>query len=1465
MVTLILLLLLLICVFSIPAVQTKVAGELTNKLNEKFGTEIHIKKISITYDAKVKAKDVYIGDHHGDTLISSEFLKTRLTNIPGMIKGENIDFGNVTAENLTFRLRRYEGDEKDSFGIFLDMLANEDRKDEKGPKILFKHLNVFNSKFSFYDEQAKYPEIVTLSNLNIDASDFNIHSSDISLKINSLNADEKRGVRIENLTTNLELIDDEMNFEGFHLITAHSDIEADVYFSYEDHMSDFENRVKVDADFKKAMLSTSDLRYYYDNFGVGHQLNFHGKMSGVLNDFQLKNFVLNGINRTAINGDIVIKNIFEDDSFYLGGSFQNLETNYYDLINLLPGLLQNKLPEDLKELGQTRLIGSLSTTGKNVTTNSNIRSEIGQARLDASLSNLQSTGNETYKGEIRIEEFDLANLLNNPKLGKASFTMNMEGKGLKQKDLNSELKGVFNELEFNGYTYHDIEVNGQLKNPIFTGEVISRDPNLQMYFNGSANVSETVNDYDFSAQVSYADLYVLNIKKSDSVAIFSGEVKMKMQGHTIDDITGNIDLSNALYTNSKDTYEFEKLNLNSSFEEDIRKISVNSPDIINGEVRGRFVIGEVEKLFRNAIGNLYSNYKPFEIMDNQHLRFDIAIHNKIVEALFPEINLSPGTTLKGEVRSSNSNVKLAFKSPEINVFDNKLENIDLQLDNTNPLFATYFNVDSISTPYYNLSETNFVSNRRNDTLHVRTYFKGGKQNNDKYNVNLFYTINEDNESVIGLKPSDVTFRNNTWQLNQENEENTIVFDNEFKKIQTDTLHMAYKNQKIAFVGSKDGTDNKNFKLDFSEVDLDKIIPSLDDFAFKGIINGELEVNQQQKNYYPSSNLHIAALEVNNIAYGDLNVDIEGNKSLTSYAVKTGLTRDGTDIMFAEGEIDVDKNHPRININLDLNEFDVGILNVFGKDVVSDIRGTASGKAKIDGNYKSPSINGELKLNEGGIGVPYLNVDMAFEENSTVKLIDQEFYFDHINIEDTKYQTKGILDGSITHQHFQDWGIDLSLKAPERLVALDTDYTEEALYYGTAFISGNARIHGPFEELIIDVDASSEEETVFKIPLSDTQAIADSNFVYFLTTEDKEARKKGEEIIVRKLKGLELNFDLDINENTDIEIVIDQKSGSTLKGKGAGTILMEINTTGKFNMWGDFVVYDGTYNLQYGGIIDKDFEVVPGGNITWDGNPLQANLNVRALYQTQANPASILENPTINRPIPVNVYIELSGLLRDVNIDFDLEYPNLSSVVKSELEYKINDRESTELQAMSLIAQRSFYNEIGTGRSTHPENLLYERAAGLFNDIFSGEEDIFKVGVNYTKGNRTPDQDYSDRVGVTLSTNVSERVLINGKVGVPVGGLTRSVVVGDVEMEVLLNEEGTLRAKLFNRESEIQYIGEELGYTQGVGISYSVDFNTFRELIRKILRKQIPMQEIIRRIEEDDKESLTPDYIRFPGS
>src|SRR5690606_34739427 len=91
----------------------------------------------------------------------------------------------------------------------------------------------------------------------------------------------------------------------------------------------------------------------------------------------------------------------------------------------------------------------------------------------------------------------------------------------------------------------------------------------------------------------------------------------------------------------------------------------------------------------------------------------------------------------------------------------------------------------------------------------------------------------------------------------------------------------------------------------------------------------------------------------------------------------------------------------------------------------------------------------------------------------------------------------------------------------------------------------------------------------------------------------------------------------------------------------------------------------------------------------------------------------------------------------------------------------------------------------------------------------------------------------DRLGLTLSTKISDRVLFNGKVGVPIGGVTETVIAGDAEIELLLNEDGTLSAKFFNRENNIRNFGEEIDYTQGVGLSYNVEFDTFRELLRII--------------------------------
>jgi hypothetical protein len=299
------------------------------------------------------------------------------------------------------------------------------------------------------------------------------------------------------------------------------------------------------------------------------------------------------------------------------------------------------------------------------------------------------------------------------------------------------------------------------------------------------------------------------------------------------------------------------------------------------------------------------------------------------------------------------------------------------------------------------------------------------------------------------------------------------------------------------------------------------------------------------------------------------------------------------------------------------------------------------------------------------------------------------------------------------------------------------------------------------------------------------------------------------------------------------------------------------------MWGDFVAYEGIYNFKYAGLVQKEFQVVPGGSLTWNGNPLDANMNVQAKYSTEANPSVVLENTNVNREIPVDVLINLRGQLMQPNIEFELKYPNLSSVVESELDYRTQGEENRELQALSLVTQGSFYSLQGLGQNAIAGNLI-ERASGIVDNILATESEKIKLGVNYQQGMQTPNQNAqtADRVGMTFRTKISDRISFKGKFGVPVGGETDSFIFGDVELSLMLNKSGSLRATAFNRESEIQFIGEELGYTQGVGISYSVDFDTLRELINKVTNKEKQDKEPADKPVKNNNKSVVPEYIKL---
>jgi hypothetical protein len=1434
----VLLFIILVLLLSIPAVQTRLGKYATERINKDFGTNINIDKVGLQFNGDVEFKNIYIEDYKKDTLVNILELNTSILSYRKLYQNK-LTFGDVDIIGLNLNIKTYLGEDQTNLDVFVNKLDSDNPSTSENVFLLSSSdISIINSRFKLRDENKETVDVLKFYDLNINATDFLILGPKVSARINQLTFNDSRGVSVQNMTTNFSYSRTSMVFDNLRIETPNSELNGDLKFKYDrEDLQYFEDRVALIANFDNSKIALNELNTFYNEFGINEVARIKATLTGTLNDLTANDLYVSTSRQTIIDGDINFKNLLnkEPRNFSMDGRFNKLVSTYSDLKALLPNVLGNSIPSVLDKLGRFDIQGTTKITAANIDANIDVQTDLGIILAELELHDVNNIDNASYKGNIIFDEFILGNILNDPKIGKVSLNVDVDGNGFTLDNLNTLVKGDIYGLNYNDYYYSNIDVNGTVKNKVFNGALTAKDDNLDFSFAGLVDFSEKENNYDFTANVNHANLNALNFVKKDSISIFKGLVKMNMKGTSVDDAYGDITFQNTLYTNQNDEYYFKDFAISSSFDNSERTLYVNSPDIIEGTMKGKFRISNVAKLVENALGNIYTNYNPHLIDSNQYIDFNFKIYNKIAEVFYPDLKLGSNTYFRGRIESDAKEFNLTFKSPKISFAENFANNIELRLNNKNPLYNTYVEIDSINTKYYDVSKFSLINVTLNDTLFIRSEFNGGKTNRDQFDLNLFYTINKENKSVIGFKNSEINFKQNQWFINEEkNKNNKIVFDRAFNNFDIRDIMMTHNDESIKLSGIIQGEDTKNINLNFQDVDLEKVTPDIQDLLLEGNINGVVNIRQQSGNYIPESDITVDNFKVNENNLGSFRANIVGNQTLTNYDVNISLIEDSNQSLSIVGNLDVVGKNSNIDLEVNFKDFILEPLNPFGDGVITDIRGYVSGNARVFGKLDRPQINGELTMDDGGLAIPYLNVNYSFEDETEIQLTGQSFIFEDAELTDTEFFSRANLSGRINHVNFSNWSINLDINS-DRLLVLNTQDNEDALYYGTAFVDGDISIKGPTNQLVIDAEVSTEEGTVFKIPLNDTESLGDNSYIHFLSPEEKQAKLRGETLVTDDISGLEMDFDLTVTENAEIEIVMDRNSGSTIKGRGNGGILAQINTNGRFNMYGDFIITEGTYNFIYGGVIQKDFRVVPGGTLVWEGSPLQAEINIEAIHDNiSANPSILLDTP-INQSIPVEVKIHLTERLELPTLDFDLIFPNVNSTIKSELEYRLSDKEAKQFQALSLLATGSFRSELSFG-SQDALGLISDRVTTLLNDIISSENGKLDIGLNLEIGENNPNYVTDSRVGVTLSTRLSDRVLINGKVGVPVGGVNETVIAGDFEVEVLLNEDRTLSLKFFNRENSIQNFGEQIGYTQGLGISYNVEFDNLNELFQKLFKK-----------------------------
>ena len=1447
-----LLLLFVSIILSTSFVQTKLANYATIKINKNYGTDLSIGKINASFLGNITLKNVQIRDHHKDTLIFVKNLSTSLLSAKKVMDGTFL-FDNITLEHGYYYMKTYKGENANNMAIFIDKFRNNRPKDSLDAPFILKADNVYvqNLDFKLNNENTKKEVIFSAINIGGNIQKMAIVGTDFSTKARGLYFKTNQGLQVTNLTTNYKYTRSAMNFDKTILKTKKSRIVGDVLFTYQkEGLADFNDKVTIQANFKRSTLKVLDLKKFYKEFNGNDVLSFSGKMIGKLNDFNVRKLNISTEKGILLNGDFSFKNVVNTErGVVFNGDLNNLTATYTVLKNLLPNSLGEKLPSEFDKLGQFKIKGNVSVTPLKINASLVVKSSIGTAISDLKINNIDEIDMASYSGNVQLIHFNMASFFNNPILGKVSLKGTVNGSGFKLENVNTKFIGNISEFNFKGYTYQNIAANGQYQNNKFDGDLVIDDANFKMKFNGLADLSSKVQKFDFKTAISYLNLKETNLFSRDSIAIVKGKIALDIEGNTFDDILGTAVFKDVFYTNQEKEYSFKEFTIRSSLKDNIKTIDVASKDIAQGYITGKFSFSELPKVAQNALGSIYTNYKPYKVAANQFLDFNFTVYNQIVNVFFPKISIDDKTKIKGKINSDKDLFRLNFNSPRIAAYGTEVKVVSLITDNKNPLYNTSFTADNLNTGYYNMSKLNLLNRTENDTLYFKSIFKGGNKKNEDFNLDFFYTFNPEGKSVLGFEKSSFIFKKNTWNINP-NKKNTdkITFDLKTNEFNFSQFELVSGIQKIEFVGSLKGTNQKKLLADFTNVRLQSFLPKIDSLALEGLLSGHLDFIQKKGIYTPEGSLILKYFEVNDLEQGDLFINIKGENSYEKYNVDLSIENKNVKSITATGVLDFSSERPIIDLNVFLEEFKLNAFSPLGKDVLSSLRGSATGGFTLRGFLSNPDMEGSLRLKNAGLKFPYLNVDYDFEGESVIKLVQQSFVFEDFKLLDTKNKTKGILKGAISHSNFKQWFLRLKIES-DNLMVLDTENKEEALYYGAAFIDGSADIFGLTDRLTIDFNAKTMPGTIFVVPLKDIETVNSYNLIHFKSDEIK-VKERQKEVALAALKGLTLNIDLEVTKDAVAQVVIDEVYGSQLSGRGNGNLQIEINTRGKFNMFGDYVVDSGVYDFKYGGFVNKPFVIQKGGTVSWNGNPGDANLDVTAIYKAKANPGVLLENFNSNRNIEVDLVARISGGLFNSKQELDIQLTNVDPTIASELEFILNDNNVNEktTQFISLLAFGNFVNpdRVSFDANATITNTASSAIASAFSSLLNSPDSKFQLGVDYQQGQSNNDLDRlntDNQVDLSVSTQVSERVVINGKVGVPVGTQTQSSVVGEVKVEVLLNKEGNLRGIIFNRQNEIQYTSEDQGYTQGIGLSYQVNFNTLSSLLKKLgLKKNKNLKE-----------------------
>lgn len=1438
----------LVLVVKVPVVQTWLVHRVASWLTGELGVRVEVGAVSIHPFTSVILEGVFIEDREGDTLASIGRLEATIRSFS--LSERHVHVSRVTLEGAVIGIKRYAQPREYNVDFLIDYFSGGGDTTTAEPwqwkveevKLADSRLRYRDLKYIDKDKGIDWEDI-ELDGLCGTIKSILPTTEGLSADIEKLAFREKSGFSLQKLQARFNLSADSMVFQDLIIQSPRSSIIGQLTFLYDDFSAfqSFLSDVRWKARFESSIVDFRDLSFFASELEqLNKSLTLSGRFTGNVERFKGKDVELFLSDSTYFKGDVTMSGLPDFDETYM-------EVNARELA-LLPGDIEQiptwpfdstrtiALPTELRNLGQVKFEGRFNGFYTDFVAFGELRTALGYASSDLNLKIAGADKNTTYKGSIRLFEFDAGRLWNlSPTLGKVTLTAGVEGSGFELKNIQAVLTGRIESAQLYGYTYSNIELDGKVADRLFTGKVVAVDKNLDFSFAGDVDFRENLPRFDFIANVAKADLRALNLSRRENGSFISTTVSIDLIGDRLDNIQGAIGLSNTSYSEGGQIIHADTIMLEASGLTE-RSLRLSS-DLADLEIQGRMKFSELP----NAIRAIATRYVPvlFESESrrthSQDFSFQVQLKNTdaLTAVFLPQLKVAKGTSLQGKINTDLNDVDLHLQSAGIDYEGVEFEGISI--DGFSERGNLNFNAGLGGIAITDSVRINQLAIRgftNRDTASVMIDFNGLDSLKSEVSLGVNASFMNAGFTRLHFDPSILRVAGRDWSLDSNN----------FMLV--DTSGIVFKNvlfrsgvQEVSLAGVLGKSTSTIFRVGFHSFDVSQANPFLSSFSIQtgGILDGEASFAGAFDQPGMNADLSIQGLQWFGDTIGNADILTEWNSIRKQIDVMAVVTRGGSENIEISGHYRDDGKEGELDFKAVLKKTYVSTFGVYLKDLVSGLGGVASGELYLRGTPVKPELTGKLFLQKISFTIDYLQTSYNF---STDVIIEPEkFVFTDVVINDFN-GNQAVLNGDIRHKYLDDFRFDLDIAA-KKVQVMKTTFIDNPVYYGEAYASGTIGIKGPLDYIVMNIGLRSESGTRILLPLSNPEEVKKSGFITFENQSDTLAISRASD--GPDLSGVELNMDLEITPEARFELIFDSKIGDVIKGSGSGNITMSISPKEDLSMQGEFTIENGDYLFTMQNIINKNFLLKKGGKIRWTGDPYDATIDLSAVYKLRTGLYDLFQDSSFRTLVPVELHLGLKEKLFNPTILFDIVVLNIDPNTENQVKRLINSEEEKYRQAVSLLVMRRFTapSEIASRGSASGASVVgvnaYEMLSNQLSNWASQISNQVNVGVNYRPGDALT----SEELEVALSTSLfNDRVTIDGNVGMAnaASGTNQqntSNLIGDFQVEVKASKDGRIRLKAFNRSNNNSLINNvNSPYTQGVGVFYREDFNSFGELLRR---------------------------------